>query len=238
MAQEVKTQARDLVGEARGQVQDQARAGQQKAADGIRALSQELREMADSSQQSGTVSEIARQAAERADRLADWLGRAGARRPRGGGPVRSPAAVPARSCWARPRPAWSSDASPAVPWTPPGRTPVRPRSTSRAHRRTGARRPRRRPTRPGSTCPRVRRCRSTPRRRRRARPFRLTCPRRRGPAAPAGPARPPGRPARPARPAPLGEYVDDLDARRGAGSSADPTSPLDDPYRTGRGDFR
>jgi hypothetical protein len=75
VAQEVKTQARDLVGEARGQVQDQARAGQQKAADGIRALSQELREMADGGQQPGTVSEIARQAAERADRLADWLGR-------------------------------------------------------------------------------------------------------------------------------------------------------------------
>ena len=75
VAQEVKTQARDLLGEARGQVQDQARAGQQKAADGIRALSQELREMADGSQQSGTVSEVARQAAERADRLADWLGR-------------------------------------------------------------------------------------------------------------------------------------------------------------------
>jgi hypothetical protein len=75
VAQEVKTQARDLVGEARGQVQDQARAGQQKAADGIRALSQELREMADGGQQSGTVSEVARQAADRADRLADWLGR-------------------------------------------------------------------------------------------------------------------------------------------------------------------
>jgi hypothetical protein len=75
VAQEVKTQARDLVGEARGQVQDQARAGQQKAADGIRALSQELRGMVEGGQpQSGAVSEVARQAAERADRLADWLG--------------------------------------------------------------------------------------------------------------------------------------------------------------------
>ena len=74
VAQEVKAQARDLVGEARGQVQDQARSGQQKAAEGIRALSQELREMADGAQQSGTVSEIARQASERADRLAEWLG--------------------------------------------------------------------------------------------------------------------------------------------------------------------
>ena len=74
VAQEAKAQARDLVAEARGQVQGQARAGQQKATDGIRALSQELREMADGGQQSGIGSEIARQAADRADRLADWLG--------------------------------------------------------------------------------------------------------------------------------------------------------------------
>jgi hypothetical protein len=173
VAQEVKTQARDLVGEARGQVQDQARAGQQKAADGIRALSQELREMADGSQQSGTVSEVARQAAERADRLADWLGR------------REPGdLVEEVRSFARRRPGafllgaaaagWSSDGSPAVPWTPPGPTPARPHSTSRAHRRTGQR-SRRRPTRAGSTC--LRRCRSTRRRRRGDRPFRPTCPR-------------------------------------------------------------
>jgi hypothetical protein len=74
VAQEVKAQARDLVGEARGQVQHQARTGQQKAAEGIRSLSSELREMADGGQQSGPVSEVARQAAQRADRLADWLG--------------------------------------------------------------------------------------------------------------------------------------------------------------------
>ena len=74
VAQEVKSQARDLVGEARGQVQDQARTGQQKAAEGVRALSRELREMADGGQQSGTVSEIARQAADRAEGLAGWLG--------------------------------------------------------------------------------------------------------------------------------------------------------------------
>ena len=74
VAQEAKAQARDLVGEARGQVGDQARMGQQKATDGIRALGRELREMADGGQQSGTASEVARQAADRADRLADWLG--------------------------------------------------------------------------------------------------------------------------------------------------------------------
>ena len=74
VAQEVKAQARDLVGEARGQVQHQARTGQQKAAEGVRALSRELREMADGGQQSGTVSEVARQAADRAEDLAGWLG--------------------------------------------------------------------------------------------------------------------------------------------------------------------
>jgi hypothetical protein len=74
VAQEVKTQARDLVGEARGQVQDQARTGQQKAAEGVRALSRELHEMAQGGQQSGPVSEIARQAAQRADLFADWIG--------------------------------------------------------------------------------------------------------------------------------------------------------------------
>ncbi len=73
VAQEVKTQARDLVGEARSQVKDQARSGQRRAADGIRAMSQELRQMADTGQ-SGTVSEVARQAASRVDGVADWLG--------------------------------------------------------------------------------------------------------------------------------------------------------------------
>jgi hypothetical protein len=74
VAQEAKAQARDLVGEARGQMQQQARNGQQKATDGIHALSAELREMAGSGAQQGTVSEVARQVADRADRLADWLG--------------------------------------------------------------------------------------------------------------------------------------------------------------------
>ena len=74
VAQEVKTQARDLVGEARGQVQSQARTGQQKAAEGVLAISMELREMAEGGQQSGPVSEIARQAADRAESLASWLG--------------------------------------------------------------------------------------------------------------------------------------------------------------------
>lgn len=74
VAQEAKAQARDLVGEARSQVGNQARVGQEKATDGIRALGRELREMADGGQQSGTASEVARQAANRVDQVADWLG--------------------------------------------------------------------------------------------------------------------------------------------------------------------
>jgi hypothetical protein len=74
VAQEATAQARDLVGEVRGQVQQQARNGQQKATEGIRSLTAELREMAGSGVQQGTVSEVARQLADRADRLADWLG--------------------------------------------------------------------------------------------------------------------------------------------------------------------
>jgi hypothetical protein len=70
---EVKAQSRDLLGEVRGQVQDQVRNGHQKATDGVRALAQELREMADGGERSGTASEIARQVADRGDRLADWL---------------------------------------------------------------------------------------------------------------------------------------------------------------------
>ena len=243
VAQEVKTQARDLVGEARGQVQDQARAGQQKAADGIRALSQELREMADGSQQSGTVSEVARQAAERADRLADWLGRRepgdlveevrsfARRRPgafllgaavgRGGRRTAHPRCRGLRPGRLRPGPAAPrgrtdvpDTGGPAVAL--PGRARRAPAGTGGAARHPDA------AAGTGRSAP---------------------------PAAVAGGAAAPGSPVRPRR-APVdpldrptgtvGEYVDDLERPAGErGSSADPLSdPLDDPYRTGRGDFR
>jgi hypothetical protein len=241
VAQEVKTQARDLVGEARGQVQDQARAGQQKAADGIRALSQELREMADGSQQSGTVSEVARQAAERADRLADWLGR------------REPGdLVEEVRSFARRRPgafllgaavagvvvgrltrgavdsarADSGSAPQHLAAAPTYRTPAVPPSPYPA----GLDVP---PPVPGMPL-------GTPTPQGQAVPPHLPP----SPAAPLPPAAPhvPGAPVDPLdRPTgALGEYVDDLDRPAGErGSSADPLSdPLDDPYRTGRGDFR
>lgn len=74
VAQDAKVQARDLVGEARSQVAQQARTGQHKAADGIRNLAGELREMTQGGAQSGPASEVARQLADRAERVADWLG--------------------------------------------------------------------------------------------------------------------------------------------------------------------
>jgi hypothetical protein len=224
VAQEVKTQARDLVGEARGQVQDQARAGQQKAADGIRALSQELREMADGSQQSGTVSEVARQAAERADRLADWLGRRepgdlveevrsfARRRP---GAFLLGAAAAGVVVGRLTRGAVDSartDSGPApqhLAGAPTYRTAVPPSPY------------------PGGldVPPAVPLDTPTP-------PRGQAVPPHLPPVAPhVPPVDPLDRPT-----GTLGEYVDDLDRPAGErGSSAD---PLDDPYRTGRGDFR
>jgi hypothetical protein len=234
VAQEVKTQARDLLGEARGQAQGQARAGQQKAADGIRSLSQELREMADGGQQSGTVSEIARQAADRADNLAEWLGRrepgdlvdevrSFARRRPGafllGAAVAgvvvgrlTRGAVDSARADSGPGPQHLTGPTYRVPPTPPTPYPA------------GLDVPPPVPARPFDT-----------------------------PTPPQGHAVPPHLPPSPSAPLPpapahvppvdpldrldqpAGEYVDDLDRPSGR----DPLDgPLDDPYRSGRGDFR
>jgi hypothetical protein len=75
VAGEARRQARDLIGEARGQVTEQARNGQQKAAEGLRALADELRQMADRSDQHGPASDLAREAADKAADVAEWLSR-------------------------------------------------------------------------------------------------------------------------------------------------------------------
>jgi vacuolar-type H+-ATPase subunit H len=72
---EAKRQARDLVGEARQQVRGQASSQQQQAAERIRSLADELREMAEKSGQSGLAAELAQQASDRAYGLASWLER-------------------------------------------------------------------------------------------------------------------------------------------------------------------
>ena len=252
MAQEVKTQARDLVGEARGQVQDQARTGQQKAAEGIRALSQELREMADGGQQSGTVSEIARQAADRADRPGRLAGRAGARRPRRGGPVLRPpppgafllgaavagvvvgrltrGAVDSARGRLRRAPRSGPTARRPTPTASPG-TPAdaRVRRPAALRRPGRARVPRRRRRSTTSDTPtrRGHAVRALPRHRSRTAAH----------GAPHGPTVRRPRPARPAAPAPSAS-TSTSSARAGERGATPRRRALDDPYRPGGGDFR
>src|SRR4051812_1067166 len=74
VAEHARREARDLFHEARGQLTEQARGGQQKAGETLRALAAELHEMAGGERQ-GPASDLAAQAATRADGLADWLDR-------------------------------------------------------------------------------------------------------------------------------------------------------------------
>lgn len=73
VAQEAKEQARNLVGELGSDLRSQAGAQQQRAAQGLRAISDELRSMADGSQAGGTASSLVGQAAGKAGDAAEWL---------------------------------------------------------------------------------------------------------------------------------------------------------------------
>jgi hypothetical protein len=74
VVQEAKYQARNLVAEAREQATQQARAGQQNAADSLHGLAGELRQMADNGDRNGTATGFAGQAADRLGGIADWIG--------------------------------------------------------------------------------------------------------------------------------------------------------------------
>jgi hypothetical protein len=73
VASEVKTNTKDLLNQAKSGLTDQAGAQQQKAAEGIRTISSQLRSMADAPEQQGVASDLIRQAAERSDSVASWL---------------------------------------------------------------------------------------------------------------------------------------------------------------------
>ncbi len=73
VATEVKTSARGLLQQAKADLTDQAGTQQQKAAEGIRALSSQLHTMADASDQPGVAADLVRQAAERSQSVATWL---------------------------------------------------------------------------------------------------------------------------------------------------------------------
>lgn len=73
VATEVKTSARGLMLQAKADFTDQAGAQQQKAAEGIRAVSSQLSTMAEASDQPGVATDLVRQAAERSQSVATWL---------------------------------------------------------------------------------------------------------------------------------------------------------------------
>ena len=72
VASEAKYQAKDLLHQARTELTDQAGQQQQRVAGGLRSLSDELHNMAQSSE-GGMASDLVRQAASRAGDVAGWL---------------------------------------------------------------------------------------------------------------------------------------------------------------------
>lgn len=70
---EAGQQARQLFAQAQSELTSQAGATQQRAAEGLHALADELHSMVKASEQDGPVTDLARQAAERAHQAAGWL---------------------------------------------------------------------------------------------------------------------------------------------------------------------
>jgi hypothetical protein len=73
VAGEVKSNAKDLLAQARTDLTAQAGTQQQKAAQGLHSISNELHSMADASDQPGVATDLIRQAAERSQSVATWL---------------------------------------------------------------------------------------------------------------------------------------------------------------------
>ena len=73
VAAETAQQARNLLNETRDQVREQARTGQQKAAEKLSSVADELRGMAEKSDQPGLASDLAVQAADKVRDVASWL---------------------------------------------------------------------------------------------------------------------------------------------------------------------
>lgn len=70
---EAGRQAKQVWHEARSEFTDQASTQQQRVAGGLHTLADELHQMAQGSDQNGVASDLARQAADRAHGIADWL---------------------------------------------------------------------------------------------------------------------------------------------------------------------
>src|SRR4051794_2745963 len=73
VAQEAGAQVKNLAGQLGSNLKDQAGAQQQKVAEGLRSISDELRSMAQGSQQAGPASSLVQQAAHHTEHVATWL---------------------------------------------------------------------------------------------------------------------------------------------------------------------
>lgn len=73
VASEAKTNAKDLLHQAKSDLTAQAETQQQKAAEGIRKISEELHTMAGAPEEQGVAADIVRQAADRSASVASWL---------------------------------------------------------------------------------------------------------------------------------------------------------------------
>ncbi|MEQ4564899.1 hypothetical protein [Paenarthrobacter sp. CAP02] len=73
VAQEVKVNARQLLTQTKGELTDQAQAQQQRVAEGLRSISDELSTMANSTNSGGVATDLVQQAAQRSSSIAQWL---------------------------------------------------------------------------------------------------------------------------------------------------------------------
>jgi hypothetical protein len=73
VAQEVKVNARQLLHQTKGELTDQAQAQQQRVAEGLRSISDELSTMANSTDNGGVATDLVQQAAQRSSAVAQWL---------------------------------------------------------------------------------------------------------------------------------------------------------------------
>lgn len=70
---EAGRQAKDLLHQARSELTDQAGTQQQRVAEGLRSLSQELHGMSRNSEQSGVATDLAKQGAQLTEQAASWF---------------------------------------------------------------------------------------------------------------------------------------------------------------------
>ncbi|MFJ4029894.1 hypothetical protein ACIPWF_21150 [Paenarthrobacter sp. NPDC089989] len=73
VAHEVKLNARQLLTQTKGELTDQAATQQQRVAEGLRSISEELSNMANASTNGGMASDLVQQAADRSSSAAHWL---------------------------------------------------------------------------------------------------------------------------------------------------------------------